>query len=232
MKRDNKVKLFSNITKFIVGIFITIAMISISTLITLNATSVYKVIIDRYDLVSKTELTKGQLLDNYRILINYLQNPFIKKLKFKNFIMSVHGEIHFHEVKNIFIMLMIISITFILGILMYFILHKRGIINKINFLDILNYSSNILMVFFATLITTFFIDFSEVFVIFHKVFFRNDYWIFDPQLDPIIIALPEELFMIFAIIVLSILIITAITIKVLYYRKTRIFTKKVSSIRR
>lgn len=232
MERDSGVNLVSIIFKFIIGIFTTISIISISTLITLNATPVYRVIIERYDLVLKTGLTKGQLVKNYRILINYLQNPFIKKLKFKNFIMSVHGEIHFHEVKNIFIMLMIISITFILGILMYFILHKSGNINKINFLDTLNYSSNILVLFFISLIATFFIDFSQVFVIFHKIFFRNDYWIFDPQLDPVITALPEELFMIFAIIVLSILIITAIIIKIFYYSKTTIFTKKVSSIRR
>lgn len=232
MERDNGVNLFSIIIKFIIGIFTTISIISISTLITLNATPVYRIIIERYDLVLKTGLTKGQLVKNYKILINYLQNPFIKKLKFENFIMSIHGEIHFHEVKNIFIMLMIISVIFILGILMYFILHKSGNVNKINFLDILNYSSNILVVFFISLIAAFFIDFSQVFVIFHKIFFRNDYWIFDPQLDPVITALPEELFMVFAIIVLSILIITAIIIKILYYSKTRIFTKKVSSIRR
>lgn len=232
MKKSNEIKIFSSVTKFLVGIFSTIAMISIATLITLNATPVYRIIIERYDLVLKTGLTKGQLVKNYRILINYLQNPFIKKLKFENFIMSIYGEIHFHEVKNIFIMLMIISVIFILGILMYFILHKSGNVNKISFLDILNYSSNILVVFFISLIATFFIDFSQVFVIFHKIFFRNDYWIFDPQLDPVITALPEELFMIFAIIVLSMLIITAITIKIFYYNKTRIFTKKVSSIRR
>jgi integral membrane protein (TIGR01906 family) len=232
MERDNEINLFSIIIKFIMGIFTTISIISISTLITLNATWIYRIIIEKYNLILKTGLTKAQLVKNYKILTNYLQNPFIKKLKFEDFIMSTNGEIHFYEVKNIFLILMIISITFFLGVLLYFILHNSGNVNKINFLDILNYSSNILVLFFISLISAFFIDFSQVFVIFHKIFFRNDYWIFDPQLDPVIIALPEELFKIFAIIVLSILLIVAITIKVLYYSKTRIFVKKVSSIRR
>lgn len=219
MKRDSEVKLLRNITEFILGIFITIAMISISTLVTLNITPVYRIIIERYNLVLKTGLTKGQLVVNYRILINYLQNPFIKKLKFNDFVMSANGEIHFYEVKNIFMILIIISSIFILGILVYYTLHKVGKINKINLLEVLNYSSNILIVFFITLITTFFIDFSWIFEVFHKIFFRNDYWIFDPKTDSVIIALPEELFMIFAIIILAILIIVAINIKILYYKK-------------
>lgn len=220
MGKNDGIKILSNMIKFVIALFTTIATISIATLITLNATPVYRLIIDKYNLISKTGLSKEQLVSNYKILINYLQNPFIKELKFKDFVMSIHGEIHFHEVKNIFILLMIISSIFILGILGYFILHKNAKVNKNNYnsIYILNYSSNILIVFFITLITTFLIDFSWVFVIFHKIFFRNDYWIFDPKLDPVITALPEELFMITAIIVLAILMIITVIIKIVYYR--------------
>ena len=51
------------------------------------------------------------------------------------------------------------------------------------------------------------IDFSWAFTMFHKLFFRNDYWIFDPRIDPIIIALPEELFMICGGAILILLVI-------------------------
>lgn len=219
MQKDNGINLFNIIIKFIIGIFTTIAMISISTVITLNSTPIYKIIIEKYDLTIKTGLTKGQLVENYKVLINYLQNPFIEELKFEDFIMSINGEIHFHEVKEIFMILTVISLLFTLSILIYFVLHKVGKVKKIHILEILNYSSNILIVFFITLITTFFINFSWIFEMFHKIFFKNDYWIFDPKTDPIITALPEELFMIFAIITLSILLISAITIKILYYKK-------------
>ena len=35
----------------------------------------------------------------------------------------------------------------------------------------------------------------KVFVIFHELFFNNDYWIFDYRTDPIILLLPDEFFM-------------------------------------
>lgn len=219
MQKDNGINLFNIIIKFIMGMFTTIAMISISTVITLNSTPIYKIIIERYDLTIKTGLTKGQLVENYKILVNYLQNPFVEKLKLEDFVMSANGEIHFFEVKDIFIKLIVISFVFVLSILIYFVLHKVRKVKKIDILEILNYSSNILIIFFVILITTFFINFSWIFEMFHKIFFKNDYWIFDPKTDPIITALPEELFMIFAIIILSILIISAIIIKILYYKK-------------
>lgn len=221
MGTNDGIKIHRGFIKFILGIFSAIAAISISTLIALNSTPVYRVIINRYNLTSTTGLSKEQLVSNYKILINYLQNPFVKKLRFQNFVMSVNGEIHFEEVKNIFITLMVISCIFLLAIIIYCIIYKNNKINfeSYNLIDIFNYSSNVLIGFFVILITTFFIDFSWIFVIFHKIFFRNDYWIFDPETDPVITALPEELFMIYAIIVLAILIITAITVKILYYKK-------------
>lgn len=38
------------------------------------------------------------------------------------------------------------------------------------------------------------LDFSRVFVIFHKLFFRNDLWMFDPETDYMIRMLPEGFF--------------------------------------
>ena len=39
------------------------------------------------------------------------------------------------------------------------------------------------------------INFEKSFVLFHKLLFSNDYWVFDPEKDPIILMLPEEFFM-------------------------------------
>ncbi len=39
------------------------------------------------------------------------------------------------------------------------------------------------------------IDWESLFVTFHKVSFHNDYWIFDPRQDPIIMYLPSEYFL-------------------------------------
>jgi integral membrane protein (TIGR01906 family) len=66
------------------------------------------------------------------------------------------------------------------------------------------------------------INFSKAFYVFHKIFFRNDYWIFDPNKDPIINALPEELFMIEAALIIILLLIFTLVIKVLYLKNKKI----------
>ena len=155
-------------------------------------------------------------MNDYSGLINYLQNPFIESLNFKNFTMSSYGKIHFGEVKRIFISLITIALVFIIGNLLYsfFCKIKMRSFYK-NIIKNLNSGSNILIVFFIILLGAYIIDFSKAFIIFHKIFFKNDYWIFDETIDPIINALPENLFMIYGAIILGIIIISAITIKVI-----------------
>jgi len=39
------------------------------------------------------------------------------------------------------------------------------------------------------------VDFNDFFIDFHKILFRNNDWLFDPSLDPIITALPDTFFL-------------------------------------
>lgn len=204
--------------KLLVGIITSISIVSIATVIVLNSTFMYKIMINKYNLVEETGVSAENLMKNYNGLVKYLQNPFIEKLRFYDFTMSYAGEIHFMEVKHIFINLIYISIIFILGMIIYFFLQKltknketiKSLINNFNL------SANILITFFIVLGILFSIDFSKVFIIFHKIFFRNDYWIFDSATDPIINALPQEVFMIYAITILAILAVFSIIIKIVH----------------
>ena len=218
MGKVNGKKVYLNsVLKILMGIFTAISIIAISTIIALNLRFIYKFIIDKYDLVNITGVSGENLMNDYSGLINYLQNPFIEQLRFKNFAMSPYGEIHFYEVKRIFISLIIIALIFIIGNFIYVIACKikgykyfgRRIIGN------LNSGSNILIMFFIILVAAYIIDFSKAFIIFHKIFFKNDYWVFDENMDPIINALPEDLFMIYGAIILGIIIILSITIKVI-----------------
>lgn len=218
MKKDKRMKLYLNyFFKIVISIFTAIAIISIATIIALNLKFIYKFIIDKYELVNITGVSAENLMFDYSGLINYLQNPFIDSLKFENFAMSSYGEIHFYEVKKIFISLILIALFFIIINLMYAIVGKfRG--NKIyknNIIRALNSGSNILIVFFIVILGAYIVDFSKAFIIFHKIFFRNDYWIFDETIDPIINALPEDLFMIYGAVILGIIIVATIIIKVI-----------------
>ena len=60
------------------------------------------------------------------------------------------------------------------------------------------------------------IDFNTCFILFHKIMFSNDYWIFDPQLDPVINMLPEEFFMHMGIVILVIMLIVSIILQLIY----------------
>lgn len=38
------------------------------------------------------------------------------------------------------------------------------------------------------------VNWEAVFIMFHKIMFRNDYWLFDEALDPVITILPDTFF--------------------------------------
>lgn len=209
-------KFLFGILNFIYSFLISISIISISTIVTLNFRFVYKFIIEKYNLVSVTGLSSDILMVNYNKLINYLQNPFNDKLKLENFPMSSYGEIHFYEVKRIFLFLMSIGVIFISFNIIYIGICRLKNIKRyeISMIKNLNLGANILIVFFVILIFAYITDFSKMFILFHKIFFRNNYWIFDADTDPIINALPEDLFMIYGAIILGIIAIISIIIKI------------------
>lgn len=205
------------VLNFINALIIAISIIAISTITTLNFKFIYRTIISKYDLVNTTGLSSDILMINYNKLIDYFQNPFNDTLELPNFFMSKYGKIHFYQVKKIFIFLIVIGIIFILFNTIYISMCK--VKNKKNYKIIImrnfNLAANILIIFFIILTFAYVIDFSKAFILFHKIFFRNNYWIFDASTDPIINALPEDLFMIYGAIILGIIIISSIIIKII-----------------
>jgi len=65
------------------------------------------------------------------------------------------------------------------------------------------------------------VDFDRVFTLFHKVFFNNDLWLFDPQTDPIIKIMPESFFMHCAVLIVSCVLLAAAAQIVLSIRGKR-----------
>ena len=98
-------RIINKIVQGLISIFIAISFISIATIGTMNMKFIYKIIIDKYNLVDISGVSVRRLMMNYETLIEYLQNPFLTKLQFMDFDMSKQGEIHFWEVKKIFMVL-------------------------------------------------------------------------------------------------------------------------------
>ncbi|AIY79405.1 TIGR01906 family membrane protein [Clostridium botulinum] len=206
----------------VLGIFNALFTISISVIITLNLTFIYKLTIYKYNLSKVSGLTVEELMVNYKKIIVYLQNPFIEKLYFPNFPMSIQGEIHFQDVKRIFmyIDIYIFLVMILLGV--YFLIRDK--IRHDNYIElkyILNSSANYILVFVIFLILCILINFSKIFNTFHKIFFRNTYWVFDSNLDPIIDVLPEEFFMIMSVIILIFILVHALISKIYYYKNCK-----------
>lgn len=201
--------------------FYSVSIISIAVLSVLNTTIVYRYVIDKYELEKYTLLTEDVLMDNYKRVISYVQNPFRDELVLNNIPMSEFGKIHFFEVKRIFIALYFFGITFIIMMIWKIIMNKRKDLWE-KLLESFNRCVNIIAIVFISISIMMTINFSKAFYFFHKIFFRNDYWIFDPKKDPIINALPEELFMIEAVLIVILLLIFTVGIKFLYLKNKKI----------
>src|SRR5699024_6323226 len=105
----------------------------------------------------------------------------LQRLVFPSFVMSMEGEIHFQDVKSIFIFIK--KSSYILGIYCLFAILIKLKQNKYGFLK---HTAIGILAGPLGLVALAMIDFDKSFLIFHQLAFSNDYWIFDPALDPVI----------------------------------------------
>ncbi len=198
------------------AIWFFLALISTIVLIVLNCTPVYQYVIDKYRLPLITGLSEDKLMVNYKSIISYLQRPGGGYLELPDFVMSESGMIHFADVKNIFMGLYVIVLLFIVAMGVFVVIRHRQKDKCI--LSILNKGANLVFLVFGVLIYLIMFNFSDTFTMFHKIFFRNDYWVFDYRTDPVILALPEQLFMILSILIIILLFVICTLIKYTYYK--------------
>ncbi|WP_052447378.1 TIGR01906 family membrane protein [Clostridium polynesiense] len=212
MGKRNKInpKLFTSI---LLGILLSLFTLTFTIKFTLNFTPLYSWEVTNLNLDKNLSMDKNTLVKNYKAVTSYIENPRINKLIIPDFKMSKEGEIHFKEVKEIFNLVDMLFYTSLLLFFLIYIYAKKK--NKLSS-GFLNIASWLLILLPAGLFIPFIINFNKSFVIFHKLFFSNDYWIFDPDLDPIINALPEEYFFHSASLILILLVVFFITFKTSY----------------
>lgn len=193
------------------ALFIAFFLICSSVKLILNAKFLYYFDIDYLKIAENYDMDKSTIKDNYDILINYLEDKNIEELSLPDFEMSPQGKIHFEEVKIIFTYLdYLLYLTLALSLICIII---QIIKRQTKFLKIASIALILLPILLAI---PFAINFDATFTIFHKIFFNNDYWIFDPQLDPVINILPQEFFMHAAIGILTLLVIFSILLYAIY----------------
>ncbi|HAT4247086.1 TPA: TIGR01906 family membrane protein [Clostridium perfringens] len=198
--------------------YLLISSVVFSVIVTLNISPIlYSLFIKLNKIPNYNNLSREEILNDYNNIIHYLNSPHEEVLKFKNFKISPIGEFHFLEVKEIFSSIYLICLAcLILGIILFILLKKFKLKISLKAFNIFFYE---VLFIFLGLILGFYLNFSKVFTLFHKIFFNNDYWIFDPKKDPIINVLPESYFLFLAVFILFLVMILSITSKIFYTLK-------------
>jgi len=187
------------ISHIVLATILAFLIISFSVVFTLNFRPLYYFDIDYLNIPESSGLSEDIIKANYDALIDYNSIFHSDRLEFPSLIMSESGEIHFIEVKNIFVAVQIIFVvTLVLGTI--------GIIYKRRQKDFLylKYTAILTLVIPAVLGTVIGLNWEKSFVIFHQIFFNNDYWIFDAATDPVITILPDTFFFHSAVMILFI----------------------------
>ena len=198
-----------------------IFLISINIIAVFNSKFIFEYFAVKNNLSIMTNLPHEEILLDYNRIIDYVMNPLIQNLNFKNFTISQNGQMHFFDVKVIFTILCIISLATIMFLLTY-IVYKRFFYDKTklmsringNLVTLRNYFNGLILGFLVFITSFIIIDFTKIFNLMHKALFSNDYWIFNEVNDSIITILPESFFMLCAVSVIILLIVETIIINV------------------
>ncbi|HFH8454309.1 TPA: TIGR01906 family membrane protein [Streptococcus agalactiae] len=153
-------------------------------------TPLYAFDIDYLNIPKYVGLSKEQILENYRILLTYLNIPWFLALDMPDFPSSASGLFHFFEVKKLFMLDYLILIFSGMDTL-WFVRHLNRRRESWRLLPYFRQGTLIPLAILLALL----VSFDTLFVLFHKVFFNNDAWLFNATTDPIILALPAEFFM-------------------------------------
>lgn len=199
------------ILNVIFSICFSIFIITTAINFTVSFKQLYYYDIDKLNIPKLSNLSKEEIKLNYDYLIEYNLSKNVDEFEMPTIKSSNQGKIHFEEVRDIFQNVNKISriclIISLIGIII-------GIKNKD--IKILNYTSKALIIIPLVLAIPMIINFEDTFVIFHKLMFSNDYWIFDPRLDPVINILPEEFFFHAGIMILGIVLAVSIILYTIY----------------
>lgn len=165
-------------------------VLSASIAFTINFTPLYSFDIDYLNIEQMTGFSKDIILDNYRILMQYLNLSWITELKMPDFPASESGLFHFYEVKQLFLLdYAILGVSAVVtGLFLRMVKKEQGYWRMMNPLRLMIAAP-------LAALAIIFMNFDRLFVAFHGVFFNNDAWIFDARTDPIILALPQDFFM-------------------------------------
>lgn len=172
------------------ALVLTLAIIGSSVVGTLAFRPLYYHAMETLRIAEYSGYSEAEIRENYDALIDYNMAWKDGELSFPTLPMSETGRIHFEEVKEIFDFFKYLAVFCgILGVVGIVFMAKKKEYRYLKMTAVVSCGLPAVLGVLAVLF------WERVFVIFHKLFFNNDYWIFDYQTDPIILLLPDAFFL-------------------------------------
>ena len=181
------------------AVIIALFLISLGVVFILYFRPLYYLDIGILHLDQACGLDASTVRRNYDSLCNYLFFWNRGELFLPDFVMSEHGRIHFADCKKIFDVVQILCLA--TGILtLAGALRKKHTARCLRIAGILTIMIPVVLGLLAVF------QWDNLFTAFHTILFSNDYWLFDPRTDPVILILPDSFFFQCAVGILAVVL--------------------------
>ena len=202
------------------AVFLFVAAVGFSVLFTLHFRPQYYFDIGYLNLSADSGLVETEIRENYDALIDYCTGFSDRELQLPSLPSSEQGTVHFAEVQTIFRMFGVLFLAgFLLSALFIWLLRRE----KPAYLLIFSAFSIAIPAIIGLSIA---INWQAVFFLMHRVLFRNTYWFFDPETDPVILILPSEFFMHCGVMIVCLILLFAAVSFGIYWVMRRRLRKK------
>lgn len=201
----------NKVTNSVFCVFLSLFIIGVSILLTVSFKELYYFDINHLDIAINNNLSVNEVKQNYDYMIDYNLGKISGNFNLPTIKSSLEGKIHFQEVKDIVQnVLKVLLVSFVISLVGIYISIKN---KNINFL---NTTSNLVLILPIVVLIPIAINFDKAFILFHEIMFDNDYWIFDPEKDPIINLLPQEFFFHASLMIIGLILLSSLFLKLLY----------------
>ena len=201
----------NKVTNSVFCVFLSLFIIGVSILLTVSFKELYYFDINHLDIAINNNLSVNEVKQNYDYMIDYNLGKISGNFNLPTIKSSLEGKIHFQEVKDIVQnVLKMLLVSFVISLVGIYISIKN---KNINFL---NTTSNLVLILPIVVLIPIAINFDKAFILFHEIMFDNDYWIFDPEKDPIINLLPQEFFFHASLMIIGLILLSSLFLKLLY----------------
>lgn len=205
---NNNSKTRTIIKGIALGIAFVIIVCALATLFLTSVDWIYKLDMKLLDIKSYSGFDDEEMiLRNYHATVRFMNDIFSKDpFTLPDLAVSEVGVIHFDDCRNITRNLYLLAVA-ALPVSIILILTT----GKDNKKKLFSTSGITMLAIPAIILIAIAIDANGFFILFHKIFFSNDYWLFDWYLDEVIRILPEPFFIHCAVVIVVFWLMAAIS---------------------